>query len=184
MAQSSLSSILNQNKLTGDNFVDWKRNLLIILSFEKHKYVLEKYCPPVPNENASSEESMAFDNWVNLNEIACCYMMASMNNVLQKQHEGYLNARDIMHNVEDMFGGQSVLVRQVAVRNLMNCKHKPGTPIKDHMLTANLTEAGNSSKPSNGKGKKFKQVASKTSSIPTSDDKVKKKKKKNPKKSK
>ena len=122
MAQGSLSSILNQNKLTGDNFTDWKRNLLIVLSFEKHKYVLEKECPPVPKENASSEESMAFDNWVNSNEIVCCrYMMASMNNVLQKQHEGYLNARDIMHNVEDMFWGQSLLVRQATVRNLMNC---------------------------------------------------------------
>ena len=110
MAQGSLSSILNQNKLTGDNFADWKRNLLIVLSFEKHKYVPEKDCPPVPKENASSEELMAFDNWVNLNEIARCYMMASMHNVLHKQHEGYLNARDIMHNVEDMFGGQSVLV--------------------------------------------------------------------------
>ncbi|KAL5545416.1 hypothetical protein UlMin_005103 [Ulmus minor] len=164
---------------------------------------------------------MVFDNLVNLNEITRCYMMASMNRVLQKQHEGYLNARDIMHNVEDMFGGQSVLVHQAAVRNLMNCKHKPGTPIEDHMLTfipfrtifnlsgknmsltelmkqlqafesmikskgieANLTEAGNSSKPSNGKGKKFKQVASKTSSIPTFDNKVKKEKKKNPKKAK
>ncbi|KAL5563502.1 hypothetical protein UlMin_033249 [Ulmus minor] len=135
MAQGSLSSTLNQNKLTGDNFADWKRNLLIVLSFEKHKYVLEKECPLVPKENASSEESMVFDNWVNLNEIARCYMMASMNSVLQKQHEGYLNARDIMHNVEDVFGGQSVLVRQAVVRNLMNCKHKPGTPIKDHMLT-------------------------------------------------
>ena len=135
MAQGSLSSILNQNKLTGDNFADWKRNLLIVLSFEKHKYVLKKECPLVPKENASSEESIFFDNWVNSNEIARCYMMASMNSVLQKQHEGYLNARDIMHNVEDMFGGQSVLVRQAAVRNLMNCKHKPWTPIKDHMLT-------------------------------------------------
>ncbi|KAL5578244.1 hypothetical protein UlMin_019943 [Ulmus minor] len=134
MIQSSLSSILNQNKLTGDNFADWKRNLLIVLSFEKHKYVLEKDCPSIPKENASSEESMAFDNWINSNEIAHCYMMASMNSVLQKQHEGYLNARDIMHNVEDMFGSQSVLNRQAAVRNLMNCKRKPGTPIKDHML--------------------------------------------------
>ncbi|KAL5559608.1 hypothetical protein UlMin_035819 [Ulmus minor] len=135
MAQGSLSSILNQNKLTENNFTDWKRNLLIVLSFEKYKYVLEKDCSPVPKENASSEESMAFDNWVNSNEITRCYMMASMNSVLQKQHEGYLNARDIMHNVEDMFGGQSVLARQATVRNLMNYKHKSGTPIKDHILT-------------------------------------------------
>ena len=62
MTQGSLSSILNQNKLTGDNFADWKRNQLIILSFEKHKYVLEKECPHIPNENASSAESTAFDN--------------------------------------------------------------------------------------------------------------------------
>ena len=129
----------------------------------------------------------------------------------------------------------------------MNCKHKPGIPIKDHMLTvigylaeaqshgseidadtqiemifeslskefipfrmifnlsgknmsltelmkqiqafesmikskgieANLTEAGNSSKTNNGNGKKFKQVASKNSSITSVDKKVKKKKKKN-----
>ena len=40
-----------------------------------------------------------------------------------------------MHNAEDMFCGQSVLVRQAAVRNFMNCKHKSRTPIKDHMLT-------------------------------------------------
>ncbi|KAL5547216.1 hypothetical protein UlMin_006903 [Ulmus minor] len=78
---------------------------------------------------------MVFDNWVNSNEIARYYMMASMNNVLQKQHERHLNARDIIHNVEDMFGGQSVLVRQAAVHNLINCEHKLGTPIKNHMLT-------------------------------------------------
>ena len=59
MAQGFLSSILNQNKLTGDNFADWKRNLLIVLSI---KYVLEKDCPPIPKENASFEESLAFDN--------------------------------------------------------------------------------------------------------------------------
>ena len=134
----------------------------------------------------------------------------------------------------------------------MNCKHKNGTPIKDHMLTmigylaeaqshgseidadtqmemifeslskefipfrtifnlsgknmslmelmkqlqafesiiksksveANLTEAGTSLEPSDGKGKKIKQVTSKTSSSPSTSGKIKKKKKKNPKKAK
>ena len=84
MSQGSLSSILNQNKLIGDNFADWKRNLLIVLPFEKHKYVLEKDCPPVPSENAPSAELMAYANWLDSNEIARCYMMASMNSVLQK----------------------------------------------------------------------------------------------------
>ncbi|KAL5553890.1 hypothetical protein UlMin_041291 [Ulmus minor] len=110
MSQSSLSSILNQNKLTGDNFTDWKRNLLIVLFFEKHKYVLEKKCSPIPNENAPSAELMAYANWLNSNEISHCYIMASMSIVFQKQHEEHKSAREIMNNVEDMFGGQSLLV--------------------------------------------------------------------------
>ena len=55
--------------------------------------------------------------------------------------------------------------------------------IKSKGIEVKLTEAGNSSKPSNGKGKKFKQVASKSSSVPASDNKVKKKKKKEPEES-
>ncbi|KAL5565114.1 hypothetical protein UlMin_028278 [Ulmus minor] len=110
MSQSSLSSIINQNKLTVDNFTNWKMNLLIVLSFEKYKYVLEKECPSIPNENASSVELLAYANWLDSNEIARCYVMASMNSVFQKQHEGYKTARKIIDNVKDMFGGQSLLV--------------------------------------------------------------------------
>ena len=33
-------TILNQNKLTGSNYVDWKRNLNIVLTAKEHKYVV------------------------------------------------------------------------------------------------------------------------------------------------
>ena len=62
MAQCSLSLILNQNKLTRDNFAHWKMNLLIALSFEKHKYVLERDCPPIPNENAPTMKLLTYAN--------------------------------------------------------------------------------------------------------------------------
>ena len=88
---------------------------MIFLSFEKHKYVLEQICPLVLGENAPNVELMAYANWLDLNEISHCYMMNSMNSVLLKQHEGYKNAREIIYNVEYMFRGQSLLVRQAAV---------------------------------------------------------------------
>ena len=56
--------------------------------------------------------------------------------------------------------------------------------IKSKGIEANLFEVGNSSKPKNGNEKKSKQVTSKTSFISPVDNKVKKKKKKNPKKAK
>lgn len=42
---SPLMSILHENKLTGPNYVDWKRNLDILLTAENYKYVLIENCP-------------------------------------------------------------------------------------------------------------------------------------------
>ena len=53
---SPLVTILNQNRLTGSNYVDWKRNLDIFLTVEEHKYVFTKPCPSFPSLDAPLEE--------------------------------------------------------------------------------------------------------------------------------
>ena len=53
---SPLVTILNQDKLTGSYYVDWKRNLDIVLTAEDHKYVLTKPCPSFPSLDAPLEE--------------------------------------------------------------------------------------------------------------------------------
>ena len=53
---SSPVTILNQNKLTRSNYVDWKRNLDIVLTAEEHKYVLTKPCPSFPSLDTPPEE--------------------------------------------------------------------------------------------------------------------------------
>ncbi|KAK5775626.1 hypothetical protein PVK06_043539 [Gossypium arboreum] len=46
MSPTPLISILTKNKLNGDNYREWKQNMLIALNCEKQKLVLEKMCPP------------------------------------------------------------------------------------------------------------------------------------------
>ena len=53
---SPLVTILNQNKLIGSNYVNWKRNLDIVLTAEEHKYVLTKPCPNLPSLDAPPED--------------------------------------------------------------------------------------------------------------------------------
>ena len=135
MSPSPLISILTEHKLNEDNFKEWKRNLLIVLSCEKHKFVLEEPCPAEPRPGPDQVEGyITYTRWKESNDIARCYMLASMNNALQKQHESYKTAREIMDNLEDMFGGQESLARQKAVTSLMICKQKAGSPVKNHMV--------------------------------------------------
>ena len=74
---SSLVTILNQNKLIGSKYVDWKRNLDIVLTAEEHKYVLTKPCPSFPSLDAPLEEKQQYDRWQKSNEMAKCYILAS-----------------------------------------------------------------------------------------------------------
>ncbi|GMN26117.1 hypothetical protein TIFTF001_046024 [Ficus carica] len=111
---SPLSVILTQNKLTGENFNDWKRNLLIVLNFEKHSFVLTQPRPPTPAIDAPDRDFVALERWENSNLSAMCYIRASMSNA-----------------------------KTDAIKGLMNCRQKVGTPIKEHMMKvmAYLSEA-------------------------------------------
>ena len=39
-----LSMILKENRLTGPNYIDWKRNLNLVLTAEDYKFVLIDVC--------------------------------------------------------------------------------------------------------------------------------------------
>ena len=82
---SLLVTILNQNKVIGSNYVDWKRNLDIILTAEEHKYVLNEPFLNFPSLHAPYEEKQQYDCWQESNEMAKCYILASILNVLQYQ---------------------------------------------------------------------------------------------------
>ena len=79
---SPLVAILNQNKLTGSNYVDWKKNLDIVLTVEEHKCVLGQPCPNFPSLDSPLEEKQQYDHWQKSNEMAKCYILASISNVL------------------------------------------------------------------------------------------------------
>ncbi|GMN74257.1 hypothetical protein TIFTF001_052339, partial [Ficus carica] len=130
-------------QITGENFNDWKRNLLIVLNFEKHSFVLTQPRPPTPAIDAPDRDFVALERWDNSNLSAMCYIRASMSNVLQKQHEEHQTARQIMDNLEEMFGEQTIQAKTDAIKGLMNCRQKVGTPIKEHMMKvmAYLSEA-------------------------------------------
>ena len=79
---SPLATILTQNKLTGNNYVDWKCNLDIVLTAEDHIYVFSTQCPPEPPANAMAAVKREFDKWKKSNRMARCYMLAFMDGVL------------------------------------------------------------------------------------------------------
>ncbi|XP_075092327.1 uncharacterized protein LOC142172575 [Nicotiana tabacum] len=124
-AFNPFTAILTQNKLEGPNYVDWKRNLDIVLITEEYKFVFDEVCP-----EKSDDEQKAYQKWVKADEMAWSYILASMSYVLQHQHQSMESTYDIMENLKEMFGDQNRAAKQTARKALLNTKvvvHRLGT---------------------------------------------------------
>ncbi|KAK6130912.1 hypothetical protein DH2020_035348 [Rehmannia glutinosa] len=107
---------------------------MIVLTAEKLKFVLTKPCPTVPTAESSAEQKEAYDKWTHSDEMARCYILGSISNVLQQKHQSMSTATEIMESLREMFEHQGRQARQAAIRSIMNMRMKPGTPVRDHML--------------------------------------------------
>ncbi|XP_016747385.1 uncharacterized protein [Gossypium hirsutum] len=128
MTLTLLLNILIENKLNENNYKEWKKNLIIVLSCKKLKTGLHTKCPSITQVEARK-------HWEESDEIVRCYMMASMTSTLYKQLKSCKTAKTILDKLEDMFGGQAPLARQSVITNLMNVQQKPNTSNKDNMMT-------------------------------------------------
>ena len=70
----NLWSILDNNKLTGSNFLDWLRNVRIVFKVEKLSHVLENSIPDKPMDNVSNSQKLAYQKHVADSKIASCIM--------------------------------------------------------------------------------------------------------------
>ena len=78
----NLRSVLDKEKLNGTNFIDWFRNLRIVLKQEKKEYVLESPYPEEPSADATRAEKNAYEKHCNDTVDVHCLMLATMNSEL------------------------------------------------------------------------------------------------------
>ncbi|XP_017982336.1 PREDICTED: uncharacterized protein LOC108663254 [Theobroma cacao] len=91
-----LSILLNKRTLNGDNYSKLKRNINIVLNYDKITWVLSDHEPEALIPQSTPQDIEYHKKWHDANEIAKCYILASMNSILQKQHEGMeLNGAEI-----------------------------------------------------------------------------------------
>lgn len=99
-ANNPIVSILDDNKLIGPNFVDWMRNLKLVLQYERATSVLDGK-PPMPADpsNPTNMEHELLVQWEADDNTTRCYMLAFMNPDLQRQHENYTTAASILEHL-------------------------------------------------------------------------------------
>ncbi|KAG8661342.1 hypothetical protein MANES_02G224101v8 [Manihot esculenta] len=118
----SLRSILEKDKLkeNGTNFVDWFRNLRIVLKQEKKSYVLDEAIPKPPPANATNAVKNKYKKHMDDSNDIRCLVLATMCPELQKDLE-HLEA----YEMSDMY--ETTIA-------LHDCKMAEGESVSAHVL--------------------------------------------------
>jgi hypothetical protein len=125
--------LLDKEKLNGANFINWYRNLRIVLRQEKTEYVLtELYLDDLPASSTATyrrAHEKRCDDALNVSYL----MFAIMSHDLQKQYE-HVNAYIMIQGLCGMFENQARAERYNISKALFACKLVEGSPVSPHVI--------------------------------------------------
>ena len=129
----SLRSILEKDKLVGTNFLDWFRNLRIVLKPERKLYVLDQAIPEEPAATTSKAQKDAHKKHIDDSLDVGCLMLATMSPELQKDLE-HMEAYEMATHLKEMFQQQARQERYETTKALHSCKMVEGGSVSAHVL--------------------------------------------------
>ncbi|KAJ8768375.1 hypothetical protein K2173_021528 [Erythroxylum novogranatense] len=130
-----LTLLLTNKKLeNGDNFNEWRRNLDIVLQYERISWVLTKN-EPTPLGGASTlEQVQQHERWQNVDKTTKCYILASVSDMLQKKIACMKTVGAMFYHLHEMFGVRTRSARVKAIQTFHNLRQRPGEPVRDYMM--------------------------------------------------
>ena len=129
----SLRVFLEKEKLDGSNFMDWHRQLRIVLRHEGKLHIIEEALPEAPATTAPRAAIEAYEKRLKDTEEITCLMLSTMSSDLQKQMD-HLSAFDLLAQLKDMFQQQARQERYECLKSVLGCKLQDGGNVSAHVL--------------------------------------------------
>ncbi|GJU90155.1 retrotransposon protein, putative, ty1-copia subclass [Tanacetum coccineum] len=130
---SAFRSMFEREKLSGNNFNDWFRQLKLVLRVEKKMYVIEQPLPAAPAANSEAnvllEWNAIYDAY---NEVACL-ILGSMTPELHRQFENS-SPYDMIKELKAMFEKQAGVERFDLIQTFHACKQEEGKPVAAYVI--------------------------------------------------
>ena len=118
--KAAMSTLLDKYMLTGSNYIDWLRNVRIVLRTESLLHVLEEPVPDEPLINAPQEQIDDFNKYMSQEAQVQGILLASMSSQLQSQHKG-MNPKDIFMHLRELYGQEARIERYRITSALFAC---------------------------------------------------------------
>ncbi|GJX04120.1 retrotransposon protein, putative, ty1-copia subclass [Tanacetum coccineum] len=134
---SVFRGFFEKQKLTGPNFIDWYRQLRIVLSIEDKLNYLEQPLPPAPvapaGQQVAPEILAAHTAWVKGSKEIAGLMLMTMEPEIQRNLEN-LHANDMLKELKTLFAQQAEQELLQTTRDFHSCKQEEGQSVSSYVL--------------------------------------------------
>nr|GEU87808.1 zinc finger, CCHC-type [Tanacetum cinerariifolium] len=134
---SVFRSFFEKQKLTGPNFIDWYRQLCLVLSTEDKENYLEHHilAAPVtpPGQQVPPEALAAHAAWVKGQKEVDVLMLLTMDLEIQR-NLAHLGAYDMLHELKAMYSKQAEQELLQTMREFHTSKQEEGQSVSSHVL--------------------------------------------------
>ncbi|GKB37633.1 hypothetical protein Tco_0882575 [Tanacetum coccineum] len=130
---NSIRSILDKEKLNVSNFLEWYRNLRIVLMNEQKLHHLEEALPEAPPVTTIASVRNAYTRRVAEQQEVACLMLVSMTPEIQKNLEDRI-AFEILQELKTMFRKQAEQELFETVKAFHACKQEEGQSVSTYAL--------------------------------------------------
>ncbi|GJT88329.1 zinc finger, CCHC-type containing protein [Tanacetum coccineum] len=134
---SVFRGFFEKQKLTGPNFIDWYRQLRIVLSIEDKLNYLEQPIPPAPipleGQQVASEILAAHAAWIKGSKEIAGLMLMTMEPEIQRNLEN-LHAHEMLKELKTLFAQQAEQELLQTVREFHSCKQEEGQSVSSYVL--------------------------------------------------
>nr|GEV73211.1 hypothetical protein [Tanacetum cinerariifolium] len=134
---SVFRGFFEKQKLTGPNFIDWYRQLRIILSIEDKLNYLEQPIPPAPlaleGQQVAPEIIAAHTAWIKGSKEIVGLMIMTMEPEIQRNMENH-HAHKMLLELKTLFAQQAEQELLQTTRDFNFCKQEEGRSVSSYVL--------------------------------------------------
>nr|GEU47325.1 zinc finger, CCHC-type [Tanacetum cinerariifolium] len=126
-----------KQKLTGPNFIDWYRQLRIVLSIEDKLRYLEQPIPPAPivhaGQHVAPEILTAHTAWIKGSKEIASLMLMTMEPDIQRNLETF-HAHEMLLELKTLFSQQAEQELLQTMRDFHSCKQEERQSVSSYVL--------------------------------------------------
>ncbi|XP_057468142.1 uncharacterized protein LOC130757397 [Actinidia eriantha] len=120
--------------LSGDNYSDWKDEILLTLGCMDLDLALRVDEPPILTETSEQTEVAAYERWERTNSLSLMFIKSHFSKGISGSIPDCDKAKDFMKAIKEEFVGSDKALASTLMKKLSGMKHNNSKSVREHIM--------------------------------------------------